>query len=197
MPRHANPFILFLALVCAALFVAAPARAQEASADEIAIRELIGEWYAEHRAGPDGYPYRYLAPGGLDMAPGHFYPSTQSAALPPPVYNSLAHTALEFRHAITSLLINPNLAKVRVEERGYFYAWAAQTTYERHGSALFVLERDEKLGWRVLAHNTNTVGFPPSLKTDPMPDLRELFYATQGKDRDPDADAREAAAKKF
>jgi hypothetical protein len=30
-----------------------------------------------------------------------------------------------------------------------------------------------------------------------MPDLRALYYATEGKDRDPVADARAAAARKF
>lgn len=68
----------------------------------------------------------------------------------------------------------------------------AQTTYERAGSALFVLEKQDSGRWLVLAHSTSTVGIPPNLKTDPMPDLRDLFYSTEGKDRDPQADAEKA-----
>ena len=33
------------------------------------------------------------------------------------------------------------------------------------------------------------------MRTDPMPDLRDLYYSTVGKDRDPEADA--AAAGRF
>jgi hypothetical protein len=79
-----------------------------------------------------------------------------------------------------------------VWERGYFYAWAAQRTYERAGSAIFVLEKQDDGRWLVLAHRTNTVGIPPNMKTDPMPDLRDLYYSTHGKGRDPAADARDA-----
>jgi len=60
------------------------------------------------------------------------------------------------------------------------------------GSAVFVLEKQEDGRWLVLAHETHTTGFPPSLATDPMPDLRELFYSTVGADGDADADARNA-----
>ena len=86
-------------------------------------------------------------------------------------------------------MLDPHFARVQVWERGYFYAWAAQQTYERAGSATFVLEKQEDGRWLVLAHETNTVGIPANRKTEPMPDLRARFYATEGKGRDPVADA--------
>jgi hypothetical protein len=51
---------------------------------------------------------------------------------------------------------------VHVRERGYFYAAAVQRTYERMGSAIFVLEKQEDGHWLVLAHESDSVGFPPS-----------------------------------
>lgn len=159
------------------------------SEDETAIRALLERWYAEHRAGKDGYPRRLQAPGVIDASPGYFHPATQSAAASPAVYNSLAHTAHEFRHEISSLDIDTRYAKARVYERGYSFAWAAQRTYERLGTATFVLEKQDDGRWLVLAHQTYTMGIPPNLKTDPMPDLRDLFYSTIGKDRDREADA--------
>ncbi len=186
---------LILALIAAALFCAVPARAQVSgtaatiSADETAIRALIDKWYVEHRAGPDGRPDRLKAPGSIDPTPGYLYPATRSAAAGPRSYNSLAYTALEFRHEISQLKIDPRFARASVYERGYFFAWAAQRTSERLGSATFVLEKQDDGRWLVLAHQTYTMGIPPNLKTDPMPDLRALYYSTVGKDRDPEADA--------
>ncbi|MFN3892251.1 MAG: hypothetical protein ACK4MV_17800 [Beijerinckiaceae bacterium] len=166
----------------------------QASDDEAAIRTLIGAWYAEHRKGPEGRPRTLLAPGAIDASPGYTYPRSGSAALGQPIYNSLAHRALEFRFDIRSLKIDPRFARAHVWERGYFYAWAAQQTYENAGSANFVFEKQDDGSWLVLAHQSNTVGIPPGMNTDPMPDLRDLFYATQGKDRDAERDAREAKA---
>lgn len=76
-------------------------------------------------------------------------------------------------------------------ERGYFYAWAVQKTYERPAATTFILERREEDGrWLILAHQSGSYGIPPNKITDPMPDLRGLFYATEGKHRDPAADAK-------
>ena len=160
--------------------------------DEKAIRALISDWYAEHRKGPQGRPRQLLAPGAIDASPGYTYPRSNSAALGKPIYNSLAHRALKFSHEITALKIDPRFARARVWERGYFYASAAQQTYENAGSAVFVLEKNDDGRWLVLAHQTHTIGIPPNMKTDPMPDLRENFYVTQGKDRDAEKDARDA-----
>jgi len=164
------------------------ARAQEA--DETAIRTLVSEWYAEHRKGEDGRPYRFHAPGAIDASPGYTHVDTGARSLGPRIYHSLAADALEFRHEITRLDRDARFARVHVRERGYFYAAAVQRTYERMGSAVFVLEKQDDGRWLVLAHESNSVGFPPSLATDPMPDLRDLYYATEGRDRDPEADAR-------
>jgi hypothetical protein len=172
-----------------ALFWAAPAYAAS-SEDETAIRALIEEWYAQKREAGDGHLFRLLAPGAIDASPGYYYVNTGARSAGPRVYNSLGATALQFNHEITRLVLDPRFARAQVWERGYFYAWAAQKTYERAGSATFVLEKQDDGRWLVLAHQTHTVGIPPNMKTDPMPDLRELYYATTGKDRDPAADAR-------
>ena len=77
---------------------------------------------------------------------------------------------------------------------GYVYAFAAQRTYENAAATSFILERSGKDGrWRIAAHQSGSYGIPPDKITRPMPDLRTLFYATEGKDRDPAADARAAA----
>lgn|GEM_PF-826916 len=188
MKNHRLLSLLLLFLLAWASFV--PATSSETPPDdEAAIRDLIARWYDQHRAAADGRPYLLLAPGAIDASPGYRYIDTGSAAFAPRHYHSLAATALKFDHEIIRLRLNGSLARVDVWERGYFYAWAAQTTYERAGDATFVVERQDDGRWLVLAHETNTVGIPPNRKTDPMPDLRELYYATEGKDRDPEADA--------
>ena len=189
--------MFMLAVVLAPCVLPAHTQAPEAQTairaeDEAAIRALIETWYVAHRAGADGRTDHLRAPGAIDASPGYFYADTSSAVAPPPTYNSLAHTALKFHHEVSSLDIDTRYAKARVWERGYTYAWAAQKTTERLGSATFVLEKQADGRWLVLAHETHTVGIPPGLHTDPMPDLRDLFYSTVGKDRDPEADARAA-----
>jgi hypothetical protein len=181
--------LLLAAFVCAAL---AHAKTPDAGGDEAAIRALIDKWYAEHRAGADGYSHTLRAPGAIDASPGYYFANTRSRAAGPRIYNSLAATALKFSHEITRLVLDPRFARVQVWEGGYFYAGAAQRTYERAGSATFVLEKQDDGRWLVLAHQTYTVGIPPNMKTDPMPDLRDLYYSTEGKDRDPEEDARNA-----
>lgn len=185
---------LVVALFAQALF-APSAIAQTATAihtDEAAIHSLIDQWYGEHRKGEDGRPHQFHAPGAIDASPGYTHVNNGSRALGPRVYHSLASQALEFTYEITRLVADARFARVHVRERGYFYAALPQQTYERMGSAIFVLEKQEDGRWLVLAHESDSVGFPASLATDPIPDLRELYYATQGRDRDPDADARNA-----
>lgn len=181
------------------LTIAAAAPAQTGSSlarttDEAAIRAVIGRWYLEHRAGAKGRVFSLLAPGSIDASPGHVFPrrpsGMRSAAASPPVYTSLAATALTFRHEISRLDLDTRFARVGVWERGYFYAWAVQRTYERLGAATFVLEKQQDGRWLVLAHRTGTMGIPPTMATTPMPDLRELFYSTVGRNRDREQDAR-------
>lgn len=58
--------------------------------------------------------YRLTAPGYIDASPHYEYVDTGSAALGPRVFTSLAATALQFEHEITSIRLDPNFAKVRV-----------------------------------------------------------------------------------
>lgn len=188
-----------IALVSLAVAIAAPAQARTAAAParaqsaEAEVRAVIGSWYAELAKRADGRAHRLLAPGYVDASPHRSYRDTGAASLGPAVYTSLAATALEFRYDIDLIRLDPNFARVQVSERGYFYAWAAQSTYERAMSTIFVLERQKDGRWLILAHQSDSNGIPPNRVTRPMPDLRERYYATEGKDRDPAADARNAA----
>jgi hypothetical protein len=184
--------VLFAALL---LIVGSAAIAGEpgAASDEAAIRAVVAAWYEELAKKHEGRPWNLAAPGFIDATPHYRHIDTGAASLGPRVYTSLAATALKFAYDIERLRIDPNFAKVNVWERGYFYASAAQKTYERAMDTVFVLERQQKDGrWLILAHQSGSYGIPPNKKTDPMPDLRELYYATEGKDRDPEADARNA-----
>jgi hypothetical protein len=195
--RHIRSLLIILLIgLTARAALAQSATADASSNDQAAIRALIERWYAEQRAGPDGRLHALLAPGAIDASPAYQYPrrtdGPRAAVLGPPVYSSLAYIALMFRHEIHRLVADARFARVGVRERGYFYAAAVQRTYERMGSATFVLEKQEDGRWLVLAHRTDSVGFPPSLATVPLPALRDLYYSTVGRDRDPDADARAA-----
>ena len=176
------------------LLLAGGAQAQASdAASAAAIRDVIGAWYAELAKKHDGRVYGLTAPGFIDATPHYRHIDTGAAKLGPRVYTSLAARSLKFAYDIERLRIDPNFAKVNVWERGYFYAFAAQTTYESAAGTVFILERQETDGrWLILAHQSGSSGIPPNKKTNPMPDLRELFYATEGKDRDPQADARNA-----
>jgi hypothetical protein len=165
--------------------------------DEAAIREVIATWYAElrKRGGAPAmlgqHTYRGLyAPGAIEGGPHETETNPMSAALSPTVSHELAARALKFSFDVDVLKIDPRFAKAIVWERGYFYAWAAQKTYENAASALFIFEKQEDGRWLILAHQAGSQGIPPSKITDPMPDLRSLYYGTEGKSRDPEADAR-------
>ncbi len=160
---------------------------------EPAIRATIARWYEELAKREEGRTWDIVTPGFIDSTPPVYHARTRSRALGPRVYVSLPAQALKFAWEVDSIRLDPNFARVEVWERGYFYAWAAQTTYERASSTTFLLERQEKDGrWRIAAHQTGSYGIPPNKITDPMPDLRALYYSTEGKDRDAAADARAA-----
>ena len=159
-----------LAFVLLGLGTPSWAQADIGSKDQVLA--VIADWYVELQKRDDGRPYMLTMPGFIDASPHYTYVDTGAAVLGPPVYISLAATALEFDYEITGLHLNPDFAKVRVWEKGFFYARASQLTYERAASTLFVLERTQPDGkWLVLAHHSASVGIPPTLKTDPMPDL--------------------------
>lgn len=170
-----------------ALMLAVPTAAE---APEDGIRATIGRWYEELGKREKGRLWDVAAPGFIDASPPYRHIDNGSRALGPRVYTSLAAQALKFAWEIERVRRDSSFARVRVWERGYFYAWAAGKTYERAAAATFILERGEKDGlWRIAAHQSGSSGIPPNKVTDPMPDLRALFYATEGKDRDPARDA--------
>lgn len=178
-------FAVLLLLVCSAAVAQEPHEAE--------IRAVIARWYDELEKQDGGRIQAITAPGFIEATPHYRHIDTGAANLGPRVYTSLAARALAFAYDIERIRIDPNFAKVNVWERGYFFAWAAQKTYESAAGTLFVLERQEKDGrWLILAHQSSSQGIPPNKITDPMPDLREHFYATEGKDRDPQADSRNA-----
>lgn len=144
-----------------------------------AIRALIDRWYDAQRAGEDGRVHALLAPGAIDASPGYHHLDHGAANRAPRVYTSLAATALQFEHEISRLDIDTRFARAGVWERGFFYAWAAERSYESLGYATFVLEKQADGQWLVLAHHTGAVGIPPTMGTDPVPDMRALWQARE------------------
>jgi hypothetical protein len=191
--------IMRLILIAAMLLFAALPAAAQASEDETKVRAVIAEWYQRVAKHPADRPWVLLAPGSIDGGPGYSVPAdlnSGSRVLRGPWLNhELAAQALRFSYDIDVLKVDARLAKAVVWERGYFYAWAAQQTYENAASAMFILEKQDDGRWLILAHEANSTGIPPNKVTDPLPDLRELYYSTIGAGRDPDADAK--AAKDF
>jgi hypothetical protein len=169
------------------LALSAPSAARSPDSE---IRTVIGRWYEELAKRDDGRLNDIVTPGFIDASPPVTYARSRSRAAAPRLYTSLAARALKFAWEVDSVRRDSSFAKVQVWERGYFYAAAAQKTYENAAATSFILERGEKDGrWRIAAHQSGSYGIPPNKITDPLPDLRALYYATQGKDRDPAADA--------
>ncbi len=186
-------------LILLALAIGAPAFAQ-APEDHEKIRAVIAEWY-KRIAQPEAMaPWALMAPDGIDAGPGYAEipeiareePSA-AAYSGPRINNELAGKAMRFAYDIDRLTVNATFAKVDVWERGYFYAWAAQTTYELAADAMFVLEKQPDGQWLILAHRATSQGIPPNRITNPMPDLRADYYASC-RTCDPVADAQKAKA---
>jgi len=171
-------FLLFPLLVLA---FAAPASAfTPAPSDEDKIRSVIARWYEELGKMDDGRLHDLVAPAYIDASPHYRYIDNGSRALGPRLYTSLAAAALKFSYDVDSIRADASFAKVRVWERGYFYAHAALVTYERGAATTFVLERRESDGsWLILAHESSSQGIPPNKITSPMPDLRSLWQQRQ------------------
>ena len=185
-----------LILIAAALLFAALPAAAQASEDEAKIRAVIAEWYERVATQPADTPWVLFAPGSIDGGPGYSVPadlSSGSRVLRGPWINhELAAQALKFSFDIDLMKVDPHFAKVYVWERGYFYAWSARTTYENAASTLFVLEKQDTGEWKILAHDARSTGIPLNKITDPLPDLRDLYYARCGASCDPVADAKKA-----
>lgn len=181
--------ILLLAL-CGAPAVAQPAD------DEAAVRAVIADWY--HRVGrlEADAPWVLMAPGGIDDGPGYSVPAdlhSGSAAIRGPFLNhEMAAKALKFSYEVDVLNVDPRFAKAIVWERGYFYASAAQKTYELGVSTLFVFEKQNDGAWKILLHSATSQGIPPNRITDPMPDVGGLYFQRCGNACDPARDAAEA-----
>lgn len=183
-------FAILLLALCGAPAVAQPAD------DEAAVRAVIADWYQRVGRPEADAPWILMAPGGADEGPGYSVPAdlhSGSAAIRGPFINhELAARALQFSYEIDVLKVDPRLAKAIVWERGYFYASAAQKTYENAASTLFLLEKMVDGSWKILLHRATGQGIPPNKITDPMPDLRDLYYRRCGDACDPARDAAEA-----
>ncbi len=106
--------------------------------------------------------WRLYAPGAIEGGPRETEINPDSRARSPTVSNELAARALTFAYDVDALTIDGRFAKARVWERGYLYAFAAQTTYENAASALFILEKQDDGRWLILAHEANSIGIPPN-----------------------------------
>jgi hypothetical protein len=187
---------LFLIIATSLGLLVMPSAQAQTPDDEAAVRAVIADWYERVGQTPAKTPWVLIAPGGHDAGPGYSVPAdlhSGSAAIRGPYLNhELAARAMVFSYDIDQLIVEDHFAKARVWGRGYFYASAAQKTYENAASALFVLEkRDGK--WLILVHEASSRGIPPNKITDPMPDLRAMYYERCGNACDPAADAKKAA----
>lgn len=187
-----------IALALLALAAATPAMAQTPE-DEAKILAVIAEWYERVGHNEARQPYVLMAPGGINAGPGYaeipYRPPNErsAAAYPGPfINNELASKAMRFTYDIDRLILNKDLARVDVWERGYFYASAAQKTYELAADAMFVMQKLDTGAWKILAHEATSQGIPPNKITSPMPDLRDEYYAKCGPACDPAADAKKA-----
>lgn len=182
-------------IALAMLGAATPSLAQ--AADEAKVRAVIADWYKRISPAKADAPWMIFAPGGFDNGPGYSVPAdlhSGSAAIRGPFLNhEMAARAIRFAWEIDVLKVDPNFAKAIVWERGYFFASAAQKTYELGASTLFLLEKQSDGAWKILLHDTSGQGIPPNKITDPMPDLRALYYERCGAGCDPVADAKKVA----
>lgn len=147
-----------------------------AETDEDAVKALIANWYAELRKRDDVRIYPLLAPAGMILpksCPDRCAPQPRALKLKKGEQFSrfLATRAVKFSYEIDRSLIERSLARVDVWERGWFYAWAAKQTYENAASAMFILEKREGEGWKVLLYRSESQAIRPKHKDDPMPDL--------------------------
>lgn len=148
-----------------------------ATSDEAAIHAVIARWYSELQKGFGRKHWQLYAPMAIDGGPGETEINPGSRARSPTISNELAARALHFAYDIDVLTIDPRFAKVIVWERGYFYAWANQETYENAASAVFVMEKQPGGRWLILAHEANSVGIPPNKRTVPLPDMKSKWEA--------------------
>ena len=160
--------VVFLVLVV----VSRPAIAQTAEDD---VHAFIAQWYAELRKGEEARIYPLMAPVGAvlpTICPNRCGPRPRVMKIEkgPPFPHLLAVRAQQFAYEIRDSRVEQTLARVDVWERGWFWAWAAQQTYENAASATFYLEKREDQ-WKVALYRSDLRAVHPSHKNDPMPDL--------------------------
>ena len=103
-----------------------------------------------------------------DMCP----PLKRSADLRPLLgARYLAARAREFDYEIERLRVERTLARADVWERGFDYAWALKKTTQSAAAAIFVLEKREGEGWKVLVYQSLVRAIRPQDKDAPLPDL--------------------------
>lgn len=141
------------------------------------IEGVIAKWYAELQKGEHGNAYRLLASQAIVedcecLLPGE----TPVKYALPPFRSELAYSALKFSYEIEKMRLDRYFARVDVWERGWYYAWSAETTYENDADTTFVLERDDKGEWKILAFSASSIAVHPKYADDPMPDLRDEFF---------------------
>lgn len=157
------------------------ALAQEAIPDEAEIRAVIAHWYDELTKKEDGRIDGVVGRPFSEATRHYYHADNGSAALGPRIYTTLSATALQFTYDVEFMRLDPNFARVAVWERGYYYAADPGTTYERAADSDFILERQESDGrWKIAAYRSGAYGIPPGKKTDPMPDLHDLYYERLG-----------------
>lgn len=170
--RAVSAFLILLVLVIGAA-------AEVPGGDEAAIRGVIATWYRELQRGFAREHWQLYAPGAIDGGPGETEINPGSRARSPTLSNELAARALDFSYDIESIVIDPRFAKVRVWERGYFYAWANQQSYMNAASTVFVMEMQPDGRWLILAHQADSIGIPDSKRTVPLPDMKARWEARQ------------------
>ena len=147
---------------------------QKAAEDQ--VRGLVADWYAEIARGREGRHWRLFAPVAIveDCRPQE----NDDEQLPRVITDlgfrrELAANALRFEYDITGMLVEPNLARVDVWERGWFYARATESTYENAARTTFILQRDNAGAWKIAAYGSRSSAVHPDHVDDPMPDLRD------------------------
>ncbi len=165
----------FLMVSAFLVFAVIPQRAG-AQSPEDEVRTFIANWYDELRKGDEARVYPLLASQGAVLpvsCPDQCGPQPRAMKIQkvPPFPHLLATRAQQFAYEIRHARVEQTLARVDVWERGWFWAWAAKTTYESAASASFYLENLNGSGWKIALYRSDSRAIHPKHKDDPLPDL--------------------------
>lgn len=147
-----------------------------ARSDQEAVAQVIADWYVELRKREDVRLYAMLAPMGMilpERCPDRCGPQPRMLKYKAGerFADFLAARAEKFSYEIENARVETTLARVDVWERGWTYAWAARQTYQSAASAMFILEKREGQGWKVLVYRSQSSAIHPKHKDEPLPDL--------------------------